>query len=403
MSLARTQGFAAHFPLARLIGGLGAGQIVGWGTSFYLPTILAGDISRDVGLSEEVVYGGVTVMLLVSASLAPWLGRRLDRGGAGAIMPLGSVIMGGALMLVGVSTGLATYLLAWVVMGIASSMLLTNSAFVAVAQLAGAGARRAMTVLMLFTGVASSVAWPVLSFLDGSLGWRATCFVLALMHLLVSAPFHWWLLRAKIAPPPATTPARSVAEGISPSLHKIAFAILVPCMCLSGFISWGLSVHIVDLLRHLGAERAQAISLASLLGVLQVSSRFIDLAMGSRHTPLLTGIVAGALLSASFAIPLTGASGSPAVFMIVYGVATGSMSLARVMIPLALFGSRSYGRATGVLAGFQNVAFALAPLAYAAMFERIGLSFALWLSFTSGVLTLIGMITLFTLFTLRRG
>ena len=74
--------------------------------------------------------------------------------------------------------------------------------------------------------------------------------------------------------------------------------------------------------------------------------------------------------------------------MVVYGVASGSMSLARVMIPLALFGSRSYGRATGLLAGFQNVAFALAPLAYAAMFERLGLAFALWLSFTAGVLTL---------------
>ena len=42
----------------------------------------------------------------------------------------------------------------------------------------------------------------------------------------------------------------------------------------------------------------------------------------------------------------------------------------------------------------------LAPLAYAAMFDRLGLSFALWLSFTAGVLTLIGMTTLFAM---RRG
>ena len=398
MSLARTRTIAAHLPLARLIGGLGAGQIVGWGTSFYLPTILAGDISRDTGLSEEMVYGGVTVMLLVSASLAPWLGRRLDRGGARVIMTVGSLVMALALTLVGLSFDLTSYIAAWVVMGVASSMLLTNSAFVAVAQLAGAGARRAMTVLMLFTGVASSVAWPVLSFLDSSFGWRATCFMLAGLHLVVSAPFHSWLLRVRVSPSPGSLPPRPTQEGISPSLQKLALFILIPCMCLSGFISWGLSVHIVDLLRHLGAERPQAISLASLLGVLQVSSRFIDLAMGSRHSPLLTGIVAATLLALSFAIPLSGFAGSsPAVFMVVYGVASGSMSLARVMIPLALFGSRSYGRATGLLAGFQNVAFALAPLAYAAMFERLGLSFALWLSFTAGALTILGMIALFVM------
>ena len=42
----------------------------------------------------------------------------------------------------------------------------------------------------------------------------------------------------------------------------------------------------------------------------------------------------------------------------------------------------------------------MAPLAYAAMFDRLGLAFALWLSFTAGVLTLIGMTTLFAM---RRG
>ncbi|MFI5012169.1 MAG: MFS transporter [Hyphomicrobiales bacterium] len=401
MSLVRTTNFAARFPLAWLIGGLGAGQIVGWGSSFYLPTILAGDIARDTGLSEEVVYGGVTVMLLVSAALAPRLGRWLDRGGARVIMTTGSVIAALALALLAVSFDLKTYLFAWVVMGLAGSMLLTNSAFVAVAQLAGSGARRAMTVLMLFTGIASSVAWPVLGFLDGAMGWRATCLLLAVVQLLVGAPFHWWVLKTKIRKVVAE-PGRMVQEGIAPERHGLAMVFLVPSMCLSGFISWGLSVHLVDLLRHLGAVRADAIGLASLLGLLQVSARLIDLAMGARHSPLLTGIVASALLSLAFGIALAPWTGGAPVgmFMIVYGVASGSMSLARVMIPLALFGSRSYGRTSGMLAAFQNVAYAMAPLIYAALFERVGTALALWLSFGAGVLTMIGMIVLLSM---RRG
>jgi predicted MFS family arabinose efflux permease len=283
------------------------------------------------------------------------------------------------------------------VMGVSSGMLLTNSAFVAVAQLAGSGARRAVTVLMLFTGVASSVAWPVLSVLDAAYGWRSTCLMLAGLQFFVCAPFHWWLLRKPIAQPAASIPPRIVHEGLSPERQKLAMRILVPCMCASGFISWGLSVHIVDLLRHLGAERADAIWLASLLGVLQVSSRLIDLAMGARHSPLLTGIVASALLTLAFGFALIPWQGGPsiAVFMVIYGVATGSMSLARVMIPLSLFGARSYGRASGLLASFQNVAYALAPLAYAALFARAGTSVALWLSLGAGFATLIGMTILF--------
>jgi predicted MFS family arabinose efflux permease len=399
MSLARSTNFAARFPLARLIGGLGIGQIIGWGSSFYLPTILAGDISRDTGLSEEVVYAGVTVMLLVSAALAPWLGRRLDRGDARLIMTTGSVVNALALGVLAVSSSLEIYLFAWLVMGVAGAMQLTNSAFVAVAQLAGAGARKAMTVLMLFTGAASSVAWPILSVLDGTLGWRATCLVLAAVQLLFCAPFHWWLLNTKLERTAPTPTARMVPEGLAPERHAIAMSILVPSMCFSGFISWGLSVHMVDLLRQLGAEHAEAIWLASLLGVLQVSARLIDLAMGSRHSPLITGIIAAALLALSFAIPLAPwlPFSSVAVFMIVYGVASGSMSLARVMMPLALFGSRSYGRASGLLAAFQNVSFATAPLIYAALFERAGTAVALWLSLGAGLLTLIGMIALFSM------
>ena len=294
MSLARTTSTAARFPLASLIGGLGAGQIIGWGSGFYLPTILARDISVDIGLSEEVVYAGTTVMLLVSATLSPWLGRSLDRGAARLIMTSGCVLAALALCLLAASEGLKTYLFGWVVMGASSAMLLANSAFVAVAQLAGAGARRAMTVLMLFTGVASSVAWPVLSVLDARYGWRTTCFLLAALQFFICAPFHWWLLGRRVAPVAASGPGRVLQDGLPPERQKAAMRILLPCMCLSGFISWGLSVHIVDLLRHLGAEPDAAIWLASLLGILQVSARLIDLAMGARHSPSLTGMVAAA-------------------------------------------------------------------------------------------------------------
>ena len=78
----------------------------------------------------------------------------------------------------------------------------------------------------------------------------------------------------------------------------------------------------------------------------------------------------------------------------IYGIGSGAMSLARVMIPLALFGTRNYGRASGILAAFQNVAFALAPLVYAALFARAGTSVVLWLSFVAGMVSLLGLTTL---------
>ena len=227
-------------------------------------------------------------------------------------------------------------------------------------------------------------------------GWRSTCLVLACAQLLISAPLHWWLLERPAERAASSAAAQIQAEGIAKERQALAMFFLVPSVCLSGFISWGLSVHIVELLRHIGAEHAQAIWLASLLGLLQVSGRLIDLAMGSRHSPVVTGIVASALLTAAFTIPLVAPpTSSPSLaFMLVYGLGSGSMALARVMIPLTLFGSRSYGRASGVLAAFQNVAFASAPLVYAVMFERAGTSAVLWLSLAAGMVALIGMTAL---------
>ncbi len=53
-------------PLSRrqkrsLIVGLAVTQMVGWGTTFYLPSVLGGRIGPEIGASPEVLFGGVTV------------------------------------------------------------------------------------------------------------------------------------------------------------------------------------------------------------------------------------------------------------------------------------------------------------------------------------------------------
>ena len=49
------------------VAGLGVTQIIGWGTTFSSLTIFGTTIGVDLKLSREVVFGGITMMLLVSA------------------------------------------------------------------------------------------------------------------------------------------------------------------------------------------------------------------------------------------------------------------------------------------------------------------------------------------------
>jgi hypothetical protein len=74
---ARWLGFA-------LIGILSVGQIIGWGTTFYLPAVQGEEMGRQLGVSRETVFLGVTLMVAIGALLSPTCGRLGDRHGAAA-------------------------------------------------------------------------------------------------------------------------------------------------------------------------------------------------------------------------------------------------------------------------------------------------------------------------------
>jgi hypothetical protein len=52
---------------AVVVGALGTAQTLAWGSSYYLPAILADPIADGLGLSRTVVFGVFSGSLLVSA------------------------------------------------------------------------------------------------------------------------------------------------------------------------------------------------------------------------------------------------------------------------------------------------------------------------------------------------
>jgi hypothetical protein len=61
---------------------LGVTQIFAWGSSYYLPAVLAKPISADTGWSLSWVVGGLSLGLLIAGLVSPWVGRAIAyRGG----------------------------------------------------------------------------------------------------------------------------------------------------------------------------------------------------------------------------------------------------------------------------------------------------------------------------------
>ena len=69
-----------------VVAALGTAQTLAWGSSYYLPAILANPIAEELGLSRTTVFGLFSGALLLSAVLGPSVGRAIDnRGGRGVL------------------------------------------------------------------------------------------------------------------------------------------------------------------------------------------------------------------------------------------------------------------------------------------------------------------------------
>ena len=386
--------------LRSIVPALGATQIIGWGTTYYLPAILAPDLAAATGLPVQVVFGGITVMLLVAGLAAPLAGRLIERDGARPWLTAGSAGIAAGLLALAVAHGPVLFGLGWIVIGVATPFALSQGAANAVVEVTPANeSRRPLTVILLFSGLASTAFWPVLILFDGWFGLRWSLAAFAGLHLLVCAPLHALVLPSKPIRPISRVTAALAGERppiSAGAASRIVFRLTALSFSLAGFISWGLPLHAIAILQDYGHPRAAAVAIGAVLGPAQVLSRLIDLAGGHRIDILTTGVAAAlAMPFAILTLLLFGTRPSAAiVFVATYGISAGTMSLVRAVGPLRLFGRAAYATVTGRLSQPQNVAFALSPLVFSLIRESYGSQALLLTALAAAVLCVVAIVSL---------
>ncbi|HEY6980843.1 MFS transporter [Reyranella sp.] len=393
----RALGGATIFaPVGRATLGLGVTQIIGWGTTFLMPSVLGRYIQDELGMASELVFAGITVMFGVGALFAPRIGRLMDRTGPRLVMAGGSLLYALALVILAFSQGPAVYFAAWAGMGVASTLALNTPSSIALAQVAGPRARQAIAVLAIIGGFASTVFWPLSGALVALAGWRGTVLIYAAMHLLICAPIHFIAL-PKAAPVPAQAMATPASAGGLPAEERSrAFLLLNITLSFGAFVFTGFIIHVIEILRGLGHPPASALFLASLIGPSQVGIRIIELVFGHRYSFMASAVTGSAMLPFGLGLMLIdgGNSAVAVVCILAYGVSNGLKAVQRATLPLALFGRSQFGAYMGRLALPQGILSASAPTVLAAVLDRFGASGALWLTFVFGTVSLAAMILL---------
>lgn len=383
-------------PTTRAVAGLGFTQIVGWGTTFLMPSVLGRHIQDDLNMPSELVFAGITVLFAVGAVLAPSVGRRIDRTGPRIIMTAGSIVYGLSLLATALSQGPIVYLLSWAGMGVASTLALSVPSSIALAQIAGPRARQAISMLTIIGGFASTAFWPLAGALDALVGWRGTLTIYAAVHLFACAPIHFFML-PKSAPVLAhATASGSTAGGLPLEIRPRAYRLLSISLCFGAFVFTGMIVHMIEVLRALGHSPASAVFLGSMVGPAQVGIRAFELLFGHRYSIMNSAVFGSALLPLCLALSAIGGDGFAValVCMLAYGMSNGLKAVQRATLPLALFGRGQFGAYMGRLALPQGIVSAAAPTVLAAVLDRFGASGVLWLNVAFGTVSLVAMIML---------
>lgn len=372
--MAASSRFGGHGPL---LSGLALTRIIGWGSTFYSPSVLVGALDREIGLNAEIVFGGITILLITGALVAPAIGRLLDREGTRRSMCIGAVICALGLGVLSLAQGPVSYLASWFVIGLGHAMSLANTGNVTIAQLMGDRTRRVIGLMMLVTGLASSVFWPLTAVLMNAFGWRMTLLIFAALQIVIVLPIYAAIPRYRQVPATLAAPeAVSVGERgrVAPEARRAAFWLVALAFSASGLVSWGLPLHLISLFQEAGLTQAEAVWIATLSGPATLAARAIDATFGERlpaERVALLGLLLGPVLCLTLPfVPMT--IPAAAIFVTLFSAALGVISIARATLPLALFGRNGFAAMLGKLTVPQNMAFAAAPLLFAVMVERLG-------------------------------
>ncbi|WP_423797584.1 MFS transporter [Mycolicibacterium mageritense] len=344
-------------------------QITSWGVLYYAFTVLSVRITEKTGWSPPAVTAAFSAALVTSALAGIGVGRWIDRHGPHAVMTLGSAL--GPLALVGVALApnLGWFVASWITAGVAMGAVLYQPAFAALTRWHGPHHVRALTVLTLVAGLASTAFAPLTATLADHLDWRTTYLVLATALAVVTIPAHFFGLRHPW--PPAPHPHH--AESPTRTTRSLPFVALTAAITLGACASYAIIVNLVPLMAERGiSTHAAALALGlggagQVLGRLGYGTLVQRLSVQARTALILVAIAATTALLGVFTSLL-----ALVIATVAAGFARGILTLLQATAVTDRWGTTHYGHLSAMLAAPVTLGTAMGPWIGAALASLFG-------------------------------
>jgi MFS family permease len=333
-------------------------QLVAWGVLYYAYNVLSEPIASDLHFSTQFIATAYSLALLLAGVLARPTGRVLDRGGPHGVMMAGALVGVIAFASLGMARGRISILIAFTMLGVAHALALYEPAFRAVIDWFETDRERSRALLVVTSigGFASTVFLPATTFLVGRYGWRCTALILTLILGVVNLSVRPALPRHRPRPVGAHFGDKE-AVATSMAVHLLAVGV-----ALQSFATTGITVYLVWHLVERDVPLSKAATFAGLAGAAQVAGRLIfwplqRLVRPDWRLPVLLALHACALIGIA-----RGANATPLLWVALFGVTGGMMTLERAALTVEWFGRENFGTQSGQINSLALIARAASPL-----------------------------------------
>jgi MFS family permease len=349
-----------------LVSALGVGQIVAWGSFYYVFVTVTAPMTAEFDWTKTEVNGALSVVLAITGLCSYTRGRWIDRYGGRLLMTSAACCGTALLYLWAHVTELWQLYAISVGIGVVTAMTLYDAAFAVVARMLGPDYRKAIIFITLFGGLASTVFVPLTQHLVDTHGWRNALKMLAVIQLPFCAGIPYLLLRGRERPgrqrhasnePPVTV-------SIRPALAHPVFWLLALSFTSYAFMFTSLIFSLVPMLNESGYTTAEAVAAYACIGPAQLGGRIAVLTLERFISITAAGMIGTLLPALAMIIFITLQPHSPLVFAfaISFGIGMGIKTIVQATAAPEFLGRAGYGALQGALLFPVYIAQAVSPL-----------------------------------------
>jgi MFS family permease len=377
--------------------------LLGWTTIGAYGLVLYGfgafvaPIRDETGWANGSIAAAFSTSTFLGGVLSLWTGRLLDRVGSRVVMA-STLVVGSVLLLASsLAPNAPSFVMAWGVGGAVVSAGLFYNATMAVASRITTPAERprAVTWLTVIGGLSSPIAFPLAGLFVEWWGWRSAVRAMVVVMAMCCTP-------AIIVVSDTRADEAVGGDGLD-GLDGVAAALRTPAVlrwlltasaALAGL--GAIQVHHVAAIEATGVALGTASLMAAVRGLLSLPGRAGAAAL-TRRIGIVRSLRLVYLVLAVGTAALAGGVGWAWTFVVVTGLAFGSLSPLQGLYAAELYGRRRIGSLLGMQQVVLGAAMALGPLALGATVDLTGgytvlvvvavvLQLGAWAAFRPGVI-----------------